>query len=74
MTQALINQTSNGLGYLLLQIINAPITPGTHAQRVRRNTINIEPHPLSITASGGKITQRITRQMDIFYKLMNGFQ
>jgi hypothetical protein len=49
----------------LLQIINAPITPGIHAQRVRINTINTEPHPLSITASGGNMMQRITRQSDI---------
>jgi hypothetical protein len=46
-------------------MINAPITPGTQAQRVRRNTIIIEPQPLSITANGGKIIQRITRQIDI---------
>lgn len=50
-----------------LQIINAPITPGTQAQSVSRNTIIREPQPLSITASGGKIMQRITRQSDIVY-------
>jgi len=49
----------------LLQIINAPITPGTHAQSVRRKTNRIEPQPLSITARGGKIMQRITRSIDI---------
>jgi hypothetical protein len=48
-----------------LQIINAPITPGTQAHSVNRKTIITEPHPLSITARGGKIIQRITRQMDI---------
>lgn len=58
--------------YYFLQIINAPITPGTQAQSVRRNTIIIDPHPLSITASGGKIMQRITRQIDIvYYELMS---
>jgi hypothetical protein len=51
----------------LLQIINAPITPGIHAQRVRIKTINIEPHPLSITASGGNMMQSITRQSDIVF-------
>jgi hypothetical protein len=49
----------------LLQMIKAPITPGTHAHSVRRNTIMIEPQPLSRTANGGKIMQRITRQSDI---------
>ncbi len=53
-----------------LQIIKAPITPGTQAQRVRRNTIITEPHPLSITARGGKIMQRITRKRDILYFLL----
>jgi hypothetical protein len=53
-----------------LQIIKAPITPGTQAQRVRRNTIITEPHPLSITARGGKIMQRITRQSDIVFSLL----
>ncbi len=57
-----------------LQIINAPITPGTQVQRVRRNTIITEPHPLSITARGGKIMQRITRQSDIVYNLIKRFQ
>ena len=65
--QVLNKHAGSGLTYLLLHIINAPITPGTHAQRVRRNTITIEPHPLSITARGGKIIQKITRQMDIVY-------
>ncbi len=46
-------------------MIRAPITPGTHAQRVRRKTMRIDPHPLSITASGGKIMHRRTRQMDM---------
>lgn len=62
-----------GITYFL-QIINAPITPGTQAQRVRRKTIIIEPHPLSITARGGKIIQRITRKRDILYFLILKFK
>lgn len=46
-------------------MIRAPMTPGTHAQRVRRNTIRTDPHPLSMTASGGKMIHNITRQIDI---------
>ena len=29
----------------------------------------MDPHPLSITASGGKMMQRITRQIDIAFVL-----
>ena len=35
--------------------MSAAMTPGTQPQRVSRNTINTDPHPLSITASGGNI-------------------
>jgi|SRR5665647_1752328 hypothetical protein len=45
-----------------LFMINAPMTPGTHPQRVRRNTIRIDPQPLSMTARGGQIMQIITRK------------
>lgn len=38
----------------LLRMMRAAITPGTHPARVSRKTMSIEPHPLSITASGGK--------------------
>lgn len=31
----------------------APIIPGIHPANVKRNTIKIEPQPLSITAKGG---------------------
>jgi len=31
----------------------AAITPGTQPQRVSKNTIRIEPHPLPITDNGG---------------------
>lgn len=40
----------------------AAITPGTHPQSHNRNTINIEPQPLSITAKGGQIIDSITLQ------------
>ena len=38
----------------LFSITNAAITPGTHPQSHKRNTIRIEPQPLSNTANGGK--------------------
>jgi len=57
---------SGGFAYLLL-MINAPITPGIQPHRVRINTISNEPQPLSKTARGGKIMQRSTRQIDIYY-------
>jgi len=50
----------------LLLIINAAITPGTQPIKVSRVTITIDPHPLSITASGGKIMHNNTRQQLIF--------
>jgi hypothetical protein len=43
-------------------MISAAITPGTHPANVRRNTIIIEPHPLSRTAKGGKSIDKSTRQ------------
>ncbi len=48
--------------YLLLFMINAPITPGTQAHKVRRKTISTDPQPLSTTASGGKMMQSSTRR------------
>jgi len=51
--------------FFLLQITNAPITPGIQPQSARIKMISIEPQPLSSTANGGKIIQRITRQIDI---------
>jgi len=39
---------------------NAPITPGIHPHNVNRQMITMDPHPLSRTAKGGKITDRIT--------------
>ncbi len=45
-----------------LFMINAPMTPGTQPQRVRRNTIRTDPQPLSMTARGGQMMQIITRK------------
>jgi hypothetical protein len=49
----------------LLRISKAPITPGTQPHKVNRNTIAIDPHPLSHTANGGKIIANMTRKQDI---------
>lgn len=38
----------------LFKIIKAAITPGIHPQTVSIKTINTDPQPLPITASGGK--------------------
>jgi hypothetical protein len=43
-------------------MINAAITPGTHPINVNMVVIMIDPHPLSITASGGKMIHNNTRQ------------
>jgi len=56
------------LYYCLLRITRAAITPGTHPQSVRSSVMSIEPHPLSITARGGKMMDNITLQIDIFQK------
>jgi len=50
-----------------LLITKAAITPGTQPIKVSIKTIITEPQPLSITAKGGKIIQRMTRPMDILY-------
>lgn len=50
---------------LRVTISRAAITPGIQPQRVSMNTSNTEPQPLSITARGGKIIQRITLQSDM---------
>ncbi len=54
------------LYFLELMIIKAAITPGIQPIQVNKNTINIEPHPLSKTAKGGKIRHKMTRRHDIF--------
>lgn len=53
-------------------MISAAITPGIHPKSVRMNTIMKLPHPLSTTASGGKIMDSITRITDMakFYLRM----
>lgn len=47
--------------------------PGTQAQSVNKNTIKIEPQPLSMTAKGGNIIAKITLSKDIivFFMLAN---
>ena len=50
---------------LLFSITKAAITPGTHPQQVNKNTIKIEPQPLSRTAKGGKIIHKIRLKQDI---------
>lgn len=47
----------------LFRMTNAAITPGTQPQSQRRNTIKIEPHPLSRTDKGGKKIANNTRQI-----------
>lgn len=44
----------------------AAITPGTHPQSQSKNVIRIEPQPLSKTAKGGQMIDKITRQILIF--------
>lgn len=50
--------------------------PGTQAQSVNKNTIKMEPQPLSMTAKGGKKIANKTLSNDIivffmFAKIMN---
>ena len=47
----------------LLRMTKAAITPGTQPQSHNKKTITIEPQPLSITASGGQMIERITLQI-----------
>jgi len=55
----------------LVVITRAAITPGIQPQQVRINTRSNEPQPLSMTARGGNMMQRMTLQSDIgfFYLL-----
>jgi hypothetical protein len=50
-------------------MIRAAITPGIQPAIVRINTISTDPHPLSITASGGNKIERRTLQKLIDLKL-----
>lgn len=51
----------------LLRMINAAITPGTQPSNVNIKTMITDPQPLSITASGGNKTDKITLQILIFF-------
>ena len=42
---------------------NAAMTPGTQPQSVNKNTITIDPQPLSITAKGGNKIESSTLQI-----------
>ncbi len=42
---------------------SAPITPGTHPQRVKSNTITKEPQPFPMTDKGGKKMANKTLQI-----------
>ena len=53
----------------LLIIISAAITPGIHPHKVRMKTIIIDPQPLSITANGGNMIDKITLQILIYANL-----
>jgi len=47
----------------LFKITKAAITPGTHPAKVNKKTMIIDPQPLPITAKGGNIIAKITRQI-----------
>ncbi len=47
----------------LFKIIKAAMTPGTQPQIHSKKVIKMEPQPLSKTAKGGKIIDKITRQI-----------
>lgn len=47
----------------LFNITNAAITPGIHPAKVNKNTIKIEPQPLSKIDNGGNTIAKITRQI-----------
>ena len=49
----------------LLRMTSAPMTPGTHPAQVRMKTMSTDPHPRSMTASGGKKMARRTRINDM---------
>ena len=51
-------------------MINAAMIPGTQPQSHSRNTIKIEPHPLSKTAKGGQIMDNNTLKKFIFFDLI----
>jgi len=55
----------------LFNITKAAITPGTQPHSHNRNTIKIEPHPLSKTAKGGQIIDSTTLQKLILIDFFN---
>gem|GEM_PF-1075709 len=64
------NRFSKMSATLLWAYSKAPITPGTQPNKVRISIIMIEPQPRSYTASGGKRTDNITRQILMTAKLI----
>lgn len=46
------------------------MTPGTQPQSVNKNTINIDPQPLSMTANGGNRIDNMTLSNDIVIEFM----
>jgi len=46
-------------------MMKAAMTPGSHPQLVRIRTMRKEPHPWSITASGGQKMAMRTRRQDM---------
>jgi len=56
----------------LFNITKAPITPGTHPAKVSRNTIMIDPQPLSKTAKGGrKMANKTLQKLIVFLLIIN---
>jgi hypothetical protein len=51
-------------------MINAAITPGIHAQHVNKKTMSIEPQPLSSTANGGNIIDKMTLNNDMTIRFL----
>jgi hypothetical protein len=51
--------------------MSAAITPGTQPNKVSISTMRNEPHPLSMTASGGKIIESSTLNNDIAFLFLN---
>ncbi len=43
------------------------MTPGIHPKHVKMKTITIDPHPLSMTARGGKIIHNKTLKQPIYF-------
>lgn len=54
----------------MFNITKAAMTPGTQPQSVNKNTINIDPQPLSMTANGGNRIDNMTLSNDIVIEFM----